>query len=420
MHTSITNHNNHNTPKTISPNDSYKDEMYIDKRYKDESYKERELIKTLKELVSIPSVFGEEHRIAEYIRERLEDFAEVRIEKVDGFGGNVVAECINDESYPTLILNGHIDTVPVMEGWKTDPYKPIVHDGKLIGLGACDMKAGVAINMALFKEFASRKAWNANIIFVGACDEEGNSKGSYEYLQKFKKRKFDKERTLALLTEPTNEKLMLGCRGRYVVEIKVKGVSAHGARPYLGVNAIEDAAKVIEAISKVPIKRHPRLGKGSICVLKIEGGGDSLSVPDLCKIRVDRHVVPGETKSSVMKDIVNAVLNKVSKSNLRSKIEFNWMERPTPFLEPYELSKTRNVVNKFLIAAKEFGLDVRFTYGESVGDYNLFGRCMPTLVFGPSGGKWHSHDEFVNLESVLRCKRVLSRFIEILPELKRF
>jgi acetylornithine deacetylase/succinyl-diaminopimelate desuccinylase-like protein len=65
-------------------------------------------------------------------------------------------------------------------------------------------------------------------------------------------------------------------------------------------------------------------------------------------------------------------------------------------------------------------LDVKITYGESVGDFNLFGKIMPTLVFGPSGGKWHSHDEFVNLESVLRCEKILGRFLETLPKLKKF
>ncbi len=371
-------------------------------------------LEQLKRMVAIPSVFGSERDIAEYVKGALEGLGCVRIEKVNGFGGNVVAECINDERYPTLILNGHCDTVPVMQGWKTDPFKAVVRDGNLYGLGACDMKAGLAINMSLYKHFSSKKCWRANLIFVGACDEEGNSKGSFLYLEKLKKdRRFSKERLFAMLTEPTNEAIMLGCRGRYVVEIVVKGISAHGARPYLGINAIDDAAKIVETLADVPIREHPRLGKGSVCVLKIEGGGESLSVPDTCIIRLDRHVVPPETMEDVMSDVKRAA----SKANVRSKVEYRWMSRPTPFLEPYEIKRSNAFAKNFINVVKRTGTKPQLIYGASVGDFNLFGNVMPTLVYGPKGAKWHSPGEYVEVESVKRCEGTLARFLDKLPDM---
>ena len=89
-------------------------------------------------------------------------------------------------------------------------------------------------------------------------------------------------------------------RGRCLVDILVGGKSTHGAQPEHGINAILEAGKVLNALSKLPDKTHPRVLdfelkplKSSSCVLKIDGGSDALSVPDKCIVRLDRHVLPG-------------------------------------------------------------------------------------------------------------------------------
>jgi acetylornithine deacetylase/succinyl-diaminopimelate desuccinylase-like protein len=263
------------------------------------------------------------------------------------------------------------------------------------------MKAGVAIAIDAFRQRAGK---DVNLIFSASTDEEGNSLGTYNILKKK-----DPKAALCLIPEPTDENVMLGCRGRYVVEIAVKGKAAHGARPHLGMNAIEDAARIINNLPRVKVRQHDLLGRGSLCVLKVWGGGDSLSVPERCYIRVDRHIVEGETKEMIIDDFKKAFLP----LGLKSGIEFRWMKRPTPFLEPF-MTKRTVYVTTFLMAAKanlppEAGNEV---YGESVGDYNLFGARMPTIVCGPSGGDWHSPNEYVDIESIVRVRDLYIHFLE--------
>src|SRR5437588_11296028 len=102
------------------------------------SYLER----TLCDLVSVRSVTGEEAALSEYIHDHLTR-AGVSVRRDEE--GHVTAEVGRGERL--LVVNGHVDTVPPVDGWKTDPFTPRVEDGRVYGLGASDMKAGLACMM---------------------------------------------------------------------------------------------------------------------------------------------------------------------------------------------------------------------------------------------------------------------------------
>lgn len=365
-----------------------------------------DVVELTKKLISIESITGNEHEIAEFIASQL-DFADVEMQSVEGLGPNVIVRHIKNPEKPTVILNCHMDTVDIMQGWESEPLKPRIESNRIFGLGACDMKAGVAIAMDVFKKAARE---GTNLIFTAVSDEEGNSKGVHVLLEKLLKEELkmgDKE-SLCLIPEDTDEKLKLGARGRYVIEINVIGCSAHGATPECGANAIEDAAKIVEALRRLPLNSHPTLGKGSICVLKINGGGDSLSVPDRCTIRVDRHTIIGEGKEQVMVDFDNLL----GKLRLKCSYKLSWMKRDTPFLEPYILDVNSPWAKKFLTSYKEFyGREPDIAYGKSVGDFNAFGRIMPTIVFGPKGENAHGPNECVYADSVIRCRDFYLKFL---------
>ncbi len=364
-----------------------------------------EVMDLIKKLISIESITGNEHEIAEFIASQL-DFADVEMQNVDGFGPNVIARHVVNSDKPIIILNCHMDTVEVMQGWESDPFKPSIQGDKMIGLGASDMKAGIAIAMDVFRKAVEK---DANIIFTAVSDEEGNSKGSFVLLEKLKKVLEGKiEEGLSLIPEDSQEKVKLGARGRYVVEITVTGCSAHGATPEYGKNAIEDAAIIVDALKNLPLNSHPILGNGSICVLKIEGGGDSLSVPDRCTIRVDRHTVIGENKEQVMRDFEIMLKN----LQLKCSYELNWMKRETPFLEPYILEVDNPWAKRFLKTYQEFyNKEPDIAYGKSVGDFNAFGKLMPTIVFGPRGENVHGPNECVYLKSIIRCRDLYMKFL---------
>ncbi len=249
-----------------------------------------------------------------------------------------------------------------------------------------------------------------NIIFTAVSDEEGNSKGSYVLLKKMKKEELidNGSNLLCLIPEDTDENVKLGARGRYVVDIDVIGCSAHGATPECGTNAIVKGAEIVHALNDLPLTEHPIMGRGSFCVLKIEGGGDSLSVPDKCTIRVDRHTVPGEDKKKVMEDFDNLLKN----LDLKCEYKLSFMKRETPFLEPYILDSENPLAKKFLLVYRDsYVKDPEISYGKSVGDFNAFGNLMPTIIFGPSGENIHGPNECVFMDSIVRCRDLYLKFI---------
>jgi acetylornithine deacetylase/succinyl-diaminopimelate desuccinylase-like protein len=366
-----------------------------------------DIVELTKNLIEIQSISGNEMEISNYISEQLET-DEIELQTVKGFGPNVIAKHTPDPEGPIILLNCHMDTVSVMDGWERDPFQSVVYGNKLYGLGSCDMKAGCAIAIDTFN-FARRK--EVNVIFTAVSDEEGNSTGSHFLLEKMLKEELGQGRSdvLCLIPEDTHEIVKLGARGRLVVEITIKGCSAHGATPECGTNAIIEAGKILDAIDKMPIRSHPQMGTGSFCVLKIEGGGYSLSVPDRCVIRVDRHTIPGEDRPIIMDDFENLMKN----IDINCQYELSFMKRQTPFLEPYILEAKDPWAKNFLSAFGEFyKREPGIGYGRSVGDFNAFGKHIPTIVFGPAGENAHAPNECVYIDSVKRCRDFYLKFLE--------
>lgn len=366
-----------------------------------------DVIELTKKLVSMESRTGNEHNIAEFIASYLES-DDVKMQEVEGFGPNVIAAHIPNPEKPVILLNCHMDTVDVAFGWNQDPFAPNIQGNKMYGLGASDMKAGCAIAMEVFNSAIKSEK---NVIFTAVSDEEGNSLGSYVLLEKMKKEGLIKnpDNMLCLIPEDSHESVKLGARGRIVIEITAIGRAAHGADPIQGINAIDCGSKIVGALKDLGVSSHPKMGNGSICILKIQGGGDSLSVPDKCTIRVDRHTVPGEDKNQIISEFDEHL----KRQNLECKYELKFMERKTPFLESYIVDEENKWAKRFLALYRKFyQKEPEVGYGKSVGDFNAFGKYMPTIVFGPKGENAHGPNECVYIDSITRCRDFYRKFLD--------
>ncbi len=357
-------------------------------------------VEIAKRLIRTRSISGYESRLAGEIEEMLKPL-HVEHQRVGDLGFNIIAEHRGKKDAPTVILNGHMDTVDVVEGWTKDPFSADIEDGRLYGLGSADMKGGLAALIYAFKKAVSENS-PLNIIFTAVVREELDSEGAFALLNEM-------DGDVAFIAEPTNEMPMLGARGRYVLDIVFKGESGHGARPESGTNAILCASRFISEM-QFHFKEHPKMGAGSACVLKIEGGSDFLSVPDTCKVVLDRHVVPGEDRDSVMQELLEMLEN----ADMDCDAEVSWHSRSTPFLEPYEWDIENDMVRDFASLYIERYGELKPIYGQSVGDFNAFGKRMPTVVYGPKGANWHATDEYVMVDSV---KNVAEFYADLLRKM---
>ena len=237
---------------------------------------------------------------------------------------NVVGALRGATRGPTVHLNGHIDVVPAGDGWTVEPFAGLVRDGKIYGRGVCDMKAGIAA--AMFAAEAIRRAGVSiagTIEMSGTVDEESGGFAGVAWLAE-RKRIAQGRTDYVIIPEPLNvDRVCVGHRGVYWLELTVSGRIAHGSMPFLGASAIEGMAHVLEAIAR---ELRPRLAErrtampvvpagarlATINVNGIEGGQpvDGIQTPcvaDRCRAVLDRRFLVEENLESVRQEIVAVV-----------------------------------------------------------------------------------------------------------------
>ncbi|VVC03808.1 [LysW]-lysine/[LysW]-ornithine hydrolase [Candidatus Bilamarchaeum dharawalense] len=372
-------------------------------------------IALLKDLVSIDSIFPNEQNIAKYVERKLTEL-DFKVKKIAITQGryNIVGER-GSEGRPILFY-GHLDTVPAYGKWESNPHSLVENGDRLIGLGAFDMKSGVA---AILK--ACETKTNRTIKVVFAVDEENISEGAHAIV----KSGFLKDVDVGISTEspdPLGPKfgpqvVSLGRRGRCVIEIGVPGLSAHGANPELGKSAISDAARLVIELEKLNLQENLLLPKPTHFIRKIVGESTSLSIPDRVVIELDVHMVPPDTPQTVL-EAVNQIIEKCySDKKISSpngvKITARLKQRKTPYGTPYVTDKDNTHVKRISeIIQGKYG-KVHYNYGMSVADENIFAAAgVPMIVVGPSGANEHSANEWVSKKSYLELIEVLKAFIE--------
>ena len=367
----------------------------------DETY----AFRRLEEMISINSIVGREGELAEYLRGELEALGlKCEVEEVEPGRPNVYARLEGDGPGRRLNFNGHTDTVPVVEGWDTDPFTPVVRDGRVYGLGACDMKGGIACTLDMIRAFVeSGHPFDGELSFSGVIDEEAYGKGAKAML------KTDYGNVDAIvLAEPypgdETKPIPLGITGKILYDIHVKGKAAHGFRPRLGINAIEDAGKILASLEGLVFRAHPDFGTGNYCTLKIEGGYEiySVVVPAGCRFEVNRLLVPGETVQTAIEDMERLI----GSLGLESEIEVG--TKP-PRYEAYVMRKDEEIIRVFDTVYKEvMGVEPVYEYAYGITDANIFAGDggIPCLHLGPQRGGAHQRNEYVLLDWLLPISKM--------------
>jgi succinyl-diaminopimelate desuccinylase len=354
-------------------------------------------LRRLEEMIAINSVVGQEGELAEYLRGELEALGlRCEVEEVEPGRPNVYARLEGEGPGKSLNFNGHTDTVPVVEGWETDPFTPVVKDGRLYGLGACDMKGGIACTLDMMRAFVeSEHPFKGELSFSGVIDEEAYGEGAKAML------KTDYgEVDAIILAEPypgdETKPIPLGITGKILYDVHVKGRAAHGFRPQLGINAIEEAGKILANLDKLEFKEHPDFGTGSYSTLKIEGGYEiySVVVPARCHFEVNRLLVPGETVETAIEDLDRLI----GTLELESDVE---VRTKPPKYEAYVMEKDEEIIRVFDSVYKEvIGVEPLYEYAYGITDANIFAGegSIPCLHLGPQRGGAHQKNEYVLLE----------------------
>jgi acetylornithine deacetylase/succinyl-diaminopimelate desuccinylase-like protein len=265
------------------------------------------LERTLCDLVSIRSVTGEEAALSQYIYDTLSRTG-VAVTRDDE--GNVTAEVGRGERL--LVVNGHMDTVPPVDGWTGNPFSPTVEHGRIIGLGASDMKAGLACMMWLAQHVRPRiRTW-----FAFTNHEEGGSITPRNGVRRLIGRCHP---NFAITTEPSFDEaggrlyIGVGCQGRAIGYLTVLGRSGHSSDWRRADNAIYRGVEVIRRIVATAERLRPvDVAPGvqsipSLCVVAAHAGIAENIIPDRLRLTIDRRLSVGETYETFEAELATAV-----------------------------------------------------------------------------------------------------------------
>jgi succinyl-diaminopimelate desuccinylase len=336
-------------------------------------------------LVQTPSISHHEAAIADLVCARLR--ARAPHLRLDRLRNNVVARTPGT-GRPRILLAGHLDTVP------GDPAAVRVDADRIAGLGAVDMKGGIA-TMLMLAEEPAHGPFDLAFVFYDA--EETGSFGSGMRLL------FDEHPDwvhgdVAVLLEPTAGRLEAGCQGNLVVEFGFEGARAHTARPWRGVNAVHRSIPALTRLAGYapPVVHVDGLAyRQSISVVSVAGGVQGNVVPDQCSFRVNFRHAPGTGSDAALAELTRLVGDADS-----VKVRLSSPPAP-PHLNHPLLTRLRDAGR----------LEVRPKLGwTDVGRFAEHG--IPAINFGPGDSELaHTPHEVVDRVDLERCVAVLRSFL---------
>ncbi|HVF14847.1 MAG TPA: succinyl-diaminopimelate desuccinylase [Acidimicrobiales bacterium] len=244
-----------------------------------------DLIELTAALVDIPSVSRNERAITDDLEARLAAAPWLDVTRV---GDNLVARTHLGRSQ-RLVLGGHTDTVPA-----NGNQGARIEGDVLWGLGSCDMKGGVAVLLELALT-VPEPAVDVTYVFY-ECEEIDSAFNGVERL--FRERPDLVVGDAALLAEPTGAMVEAGCQGTMKAVVTQRGVRAHSARPWLGVNAIHRLGPVLTAVAAYQgrqVEIDGCLFLEALSAVGVEGGVAGNVVPDRATVVLNHRFAPDRT-----------------------------------------------------------------------------------------------------------------------------
>lgn len=381
--------------------------------------RQEELIRFTQELVRCPGFSGDEAETAAAVARQMKKLGYDRVE-VDRWG-NVIGTILGGKPGPTIVLDGHMDVVPVRmaEIWEHEPYGGEIFEGRIWGRGTADMKGGLAASLCA-AAYVDRANIAGTILVTGTVAEELMiGRGLGKILE-------ERQADAVITCEPTGvHQLAVAGVGRTTVEMTVQGLVAHSSQPHLGDNAIYRAMDASERIRKMPRRTNPYFGTEVIELVEIKskpspGNG---SVPDTCWLLWECRLLPGETQQSFLTRFRAALedfegAEKVSLKIGRIAVDCYTGERLDyeDFLNAWEMPPEepfRRLVEQALF---QTGIKVDPIIFRGCTNANISAGAMgiPSLIYGPGSlALAHKPNEHLAIEELLLSARAYGRIIEL-------
>jgi acetylornithine deacetylase len=330
---------------------------------------------------------------------------------------NLVAVLKGSGGGKSMILNGHIDVVPVGNelSWKHDPFSGTIECGKLYGRGATDMKGGnAALLMAIESLISNGIKLKGDVIFQSVIEEESGGAGTLAAVLR------GYHADGAIIPEPTNLKIFPKQQGSMWFRITVKGRAAHGGTRYKGISAIEKALLVIQRLQQLEKDRNAKITDPlfekipipiPINIGKLSSGEWPSSVPDTAIIEGRMGVSPEETIQSAQQEMEKC-LREIGEQDEwlhENPLKLEWfggrwlpgsLENDHPLMTELAKSFIEIKGDSPIIEASPWGTDGGIL--SSIGN-------TPVVVFGPGITETaHDANEHIILEDMFAASEIIA------------
>jgi acetylornithine deacetylase len=387
----------------------------------------------LRQMISIPSVTGDEAAIQKYLADYLAGIGlEVDLWETDwdelkkhpgyrpvqrGYAGrpNLVATWKGEGGGRSLLLNGHTDVIPVGEGWNDDPWSATIRDGRIYGRGSADMKSGVASHiMAVELIKAAGLKLKGDVLINVVVDEEVSGHGTLDtVIRGYRADAGISGETSDLAVQPA-------CIGRIWFEIAIAGKPAGIQKRYEGVSGIDLGHKIVQAVQELEDRRvatvshplYPNALDSLPCMIGAFAAGNYPSAfPDSCLLKGSIGTVPGEDHEGVKQSLVDQVA--------RAAAADPWMKDHPPVVrfvgydaEASEIPRDHSIVQTVVNSFREVvGREPEISGRQGAADTRFLNQYAdtPTVIFGPgSTAVMHATDEYVAIDDYITAIKVVA------------
>jgi len=374
-----------------------------------------ETTRLLRDLVALPSVnpmgrdlpaeIALEHRVTDYLEQFFRSLG-VPFERqpVAPRRDNIVARLDVPGARHTLVLEAHQDTVPI-DHMTIEPFGARVEGGRLFGRGACDIKGGMASMLACFARLArERPTPCANVVMACTVDEENTMLGVRELVRRGLRADF------AVVAEPTGLNIVHAHKGVVRWQILTGGRACHSSAPEQGINAIYRMGRLLVAVEQYAERLRagpadPLLGPPTMSIGVIDGGTSVNTVPDRCRVEVDRRLVAGEAPDDAPRHLAE-FLTKESGIDFPYEMTPPWIREPA--LSPQGSEAIAGLLGDAIDAERGSHQVHSVPYGTDAATIAWSG--IPSVVFGPGDiAQAHTRDEWVSLDEVEQAAAILYR-----------
>lgn len=363
--------------------------------------KEDSVIKLLQRIIQIESTNppGNEVDLAEWLGDYFAQ-AGVKVEVLnyEGKRANLVARLPGSGKRPALIFSAHLDTVPAGEvRWTFPPFSGTLHEGRVYGRGAADMKGGLAAMVeatVILARFGV--SLGGDLIVAFTYDETHGLRGARRLVEE----RYLEGAGAVVVGEPTTLDVCIAEKGALWLNCRVRGKTAHSSMPHLGQNAILEVVRFLHRVEeRLDLGRgnHPLLGESTSTVGTIRGGVAINVIPDACEAQLDIRLIPGLDHGEVVRQVQELGEGRVEVEVL------DWKE-------PVETDPHAEIVRLSLQAVEEITGQPRLPKGVAYytdGTVIANSLQIPMVIIGPADtGMTHQPNEYVEVSRLVQAVKI--------------